>query len=90
MKAHMVSSPQIAWVRVKYSNIMLFLAFMEKFLSADSKIPWLFFLELLLCITDSYKRACHFHDYELIKMKCFIQIRLHDENVATHLHLLMF
>lgn len=72
---------------------MLFLAFMEKFLSADSKIPWLFFLELLLCITDSYKRACHFHACELIKMKYFIQrikIRLNDENVATHLHLLMF
>lgn len=72
---------------------MLFLAFMEKFLSADSKIPWLFFLELLLCITDSYKRACHFHDCELIKTKYFVQrikIRLNDENVATHLHLLMF
>lgn len=40
-KAHLVYSPQIACVRVKYSNIILFLAFMEKFLGADSKIPWL-------------------------------------------------
>lgn len=51
------------------------------------------FLELLLSITDSYKQACHFRACELIKTKYFIQrikIRLNDENVATHLHLLMF
>lgn len=50
------------------------------------------FLVLLLCITDSYKRACQFCICELIKLKCFIQrfkISLNDENVATCLHLLM-
>lgn len=88
----MVSSPQIAWVRVKYSNIMLFLAFMEKFLSADSKIPWHFWsccsLSLIVINRLVTSIAC-----ELIKTKYFIQrikIRLNDENVATHLHLLMF
>jgi len=69
---------------------MLFLAFMEKFLSADSKIPWL--LLLLLCITDSYERACHSHACELIKRESSLQkikIGLNNENVAMCLRLLM-
>lgn len=51
------------------------------------------FLVLLLCITDSYKRACRFHAREWIKTKYFIQrikIRLNEENVTTRLHVLMF